>query len=57
MALSKVEGLRCLPAGGLPAFGGARGYQGGQALAPPCGVSLHTPQSSLLGALHLMPSW
>jgi hypothetical protein len=26
-------------------------------LAPPCGVLLHTPQSSLLGALHLTPCW
>jgi len=38
MALSNVEGRRCLPAGG------------GQALAPPCGVLLYTSQSSLLGA-------
>jgi hypothetical protein len=26
-------------------------------IAPPCGVLPHTPQSSLLGALHLIPSW
>jgi len=26
-------------------------------IAPPCGVLLHTPQSSLLGALHLISCW
>jgi hypothetical protein len=26
-------------------------------LAPSCGVLLHTPQSSLLGALHLTACW
>ena len=26
-------------------------------IAPPCGVLPHTPQSSLLGALHLIPCW
>jgi hypothetical protein len=27
------------------------------AFAPPCGVLLDTPQSSLLAALHLTPRW
>jgi hypothetical protein len=26
-------------------------------IAPSCGVLLHTPQSSLLGALHLISCW
>jgi len=26
-------------------------------VAPPCGVLAHTPQASLLGALHLTPCW
>jgi hypothetical protein len=30
--------------------------EGGRPFAPPCGVSVHTPQSSLLGALHLTPA-